>query len=515
MNGIELGVGNRGRTAVRKAGAWVYGFAVLALGALALVPVLRADEAAPAKRAVRLSNVDGQVQISQGNQVLADASVANTPLFEGTSVTTAEDGRAEIQFEDGSVARLSPNSSLTLSRLSGAGANGQAEITLDGGLGYFELQGAGLIGTITVKFADSIVTPSGFTVLRINLDNPPGELAVFTGNAHLDRGSAVAVDLHGGESVALSANDVSRYTLNETIDPDSWDSWNSDRDQVLASENAAATGATKDYGQAGNPAWSDLDANGNWYNVPGQGNIWSPYDASNPGWDPYGNGNWMNSPGYGYTWVSGNSWGYLPYQCGMWNWYDSFGWGWAPGIGGCVPWWNAGLGYYGPNIGRGYGGYRPPLRPRPIRGPLGGGGLIAVNRHLPAPAVKLPARDKTSVVQIAGYTVQPMHALSPRPQYDHSASGFVNRTVVTNVGGVPATGQYRGAGPTFGTSHPGTATAARTYSGSQRSAPASSSHTSSAGSSAGHASSAGASFGGGGGGGGAAHAGGGGGGGHH
>jgi hypothetical protein len=73
------------------------------------------------------------------------------------------------------------------------------------------------------------------------------------------------------------------------------------------------------------PAWNDLDANGNWYDVPGQGYIWSPYQASSPGWDPYGCGHFVYTPRYGYIWVSCENWGYLPYSCGMWNYYDSFG----------------------------------------------------------------------------------------------------------------------------------------------------------------------------------------------
>ncbi len=474
--------------------AWLLALVTMGLGTLALAPALRADDAPAPARAVRLSSVDGQVQLSTGNQVLADGAVANTPLFEGTRVVTSDDGRAEIQFEDGSVARLSPNSALTLKVLRGAGPNGQAEITLDGGLGYFELQNGPQSGAMSVRFGDSVATASGFTVLRINLDNPPGELAVFSGNAHLERGSALVVDLHGGESVALNSNDVTRYTLNESIDPDSWDSWNSDRDQVLTSESAVKTGATNDYAQSSNPAWNDLDANGNWYNVPGQGNIWSPYDASNPGWDPYGNGNWMNSPGYGYTFISGNSWGYLPYSCGMWNWYDSFGWGWAPGIGGCNPWWGSGI-YIGPNIGAGYGGYRPPMRPRrPVR--VAGGGLIAVNRRPMPMTGSLPARDKTTVVRIAGYTVQPLHPVSPRPVYDHSASGFVNRTVVTNVGSVPATGQGRApAGPTFGVSRAGSsATGAKSSTASGSRSSAGSAHASSSSSPASHVSSGGGGY---------------------
>jgi hypothetical protein len=141
-------VRNREGLTGRRLGAGLLGLAAFTLAALGMATGLRADDAGPAARAVRLSDVDGQVQISQGKQTLAASAVANTPLFEGTTVTTADDGRAEIQFEDGSVARLSPNSALTLTVLRGAGANGEAEITLNGGLGYFELQGAGQAGVI-------------------------------------------------------------------------------------------------------------------------------------------------------------------------------------------------------------------------------------------------------------------------------------------------------------------------------------------------------------------------------
>ena len=74
--------------------AWL-AVAALALAAQALAPASWADDAAAPARAVRLSSVDGQVQLSTGNQVLADGAVANTPLFEGTRVVTSDDGRAQ------------------------------------------------------------------------------------------------------------------------------------------------------------------------------------------------------------------------------------------------------------------------------------------------------------------------------------------------------------------------------------------------------------------------------------
>jgi hypothetical protein len=502
-----------GRVTVSRLGAGFLGMVTLAAAMVLLSTAALADDAAQAVSAARLSSVDGQVQISQGSQVIADRAVANAPLFEGTRIVTAEDGRAEIQFEDGSVARLSPNSSLTLTVLRGKGGVGDIEVTLNTGLGYFELHGAGQPGQggIRVKFDDGVVTAGGFTVLRVNLDNPPGELAVFSGNAHMERGSALAVDLHGGESVALNSSDPSHYDLSESIEPDSWDTWNSDRDQVLAAEGSSRTSATQGYANSANPAWNDLDANGNWYNVPGQGNIWSPYDASDPGFDPYGNGYWMSSPQFGNLWVSGYSWGYLPYQCGMWNFYDNFGWGWAPGMGGCSPWWGAG--FYGLNIGLIPGGYRPPHRPINPGPPGRVHPLLAVNRQPLSGTGSLALRDRSGTAVIAGRAVQAFRPLSPRPQYERSASGFAT----TAAGGArPATA----TGPSYGTSRAGyavnsngtrTTSSGSSQHASQPSRPASGGY-SGGGSSAGRSSAAGGGFSGGGGG--AAHSSGGGGGSH-
>lgn len=405
----------------------LFAAAALIAGFLSLSPLLRGQDTGQPARAVRLSSVDGKVTISQDNQVVTDQAVVNTPLLEGMTLTTADDGRAEVQFEDGSVARISPDSSLTLKILRGQGASTDTEVDLNKGLGYFELQNNGQSGPMRVKFGDSVVTGSGFTILRVKDDNPPGQLAVFSGNAHLERSSGLALDVHGGESVDLSASDPNGYNLAESIEPDSWDAWNSDRDTALNAETSTETGASAEVsgGQNDNPAWGDLDANGSWYNVPDQGYVWSPYDAQDPGFDPYGNGNWVMTPGFGYTWASAYSWGYLPYQCGAWNFYSGFGWGWAPGMGGCTPWW--GMGFYGgPNIGFAPGWYRPIHRPigRPII-PRPGHPVpvIAVNRHSMVLTAGLPARDRNTPVAINGRTVMAMRSMPANSMLGHAAFG--------------------------------------------------------------------------------------------
>ena len=466
------------------------GLAALALGMASLVAVASGQEAQqntgqqgtgqPA-RAVRLSFVDGQVKLAQGNQVLAAQAVANTPLFEGMQLTTADNGKAEIQFEDGSVARIAPDSVLTLQVLRGAGTTADAELTVNSGLCYFEFQGGGQAGQMSVHFGSSVATSSGFTVLRVAMDTPPGSVAVFSGNVHLQVGNPsdptpAGVDLHGGESLALDPADLTQFNLAESIEPNSWDAWNSDRDQALTAEAATQTGAPSNLGETENPAWNDLDASGSWYDVPDQGYVWSPYEAANADFDPYGNGEWMYTPAYGYVWASGYSWGYMPYQCGAWNFYNGFGWGWAPGMGGCRPWW--GLGFYGgPNIGFAPIGYRPITRPLPPHGPVGPIGhrpipVIPVNRRMALGNTSLPARDKNAQVTIAGSTVEPLRPLPSRPVYSREAfTSGSNRTTPGNTGARTRGGQQANPGSSYTGSRPAGGNAAPGYNPPPRPAP--------------------------------------------
>ena len=417
----------------------------------------------PNARAARLSYVQGDVVLTQGNQILADPALINTPVFEGTVVATKENGRAELQFDDGTVARLSPNSSIRIAALRQQGNTGKTELALESGLSYFEFEGSTSSNEVTAKFGDSAVTATGFTVIRINLDNPPGEIAVFTGNAHLERGANLSLDLHGGESVALHGSDPNQYNLAETIEPDSWDAWNADRDQDLTTQEAAKTAATGSQPNSSNPAWGDLDANGNWYDVPGQGYVWSPYEATNASWDPYGCGNWVFTPQFGYVWVSCEQWGYLPYTTGYWNYYDTFGWGWTPGYG--YPWWFTGG--WSCNVGTRPPRYNPPHRPKPgpVRPvePIRRGGfyqpnpVIAVNR-IPSVPVAHPAYVVGRPITISGSTVEPLKPLSPRPVYNHqtmigSGSG---RAILSGDTGIHS--GYNPWANSPGTSRPGSPT---------------------------------------------------------
>ncbi|MGD0913048.1 MAG: DUF6600 domain-containing protein [Terracidiphilus sp.] len=509
----------------RRRGAISIWIATVAIAILVAAPLMHADDPQPAARAVHLSYVEGQVRVTQGDQVIAEGATVNMPLFEGMQVSAGQDGRAEIQFEDGSVARLSPNSTLTLSVLRGEGTNGVAEMVLNGGLAYFEFEGGNQLGQFSVHFGDSSVTPGSNAVIRVKMDTPPGDLAVLSGNVDLGRGNGgLDLAMHGGESVTLYANDMSHYDLNESIEPDSWDAWNSDRDQATATEESAFTAPPPSQSgpESGSPAWSDLDANGSWYNVPGQGYVWSPFDASNSGFDPYGCGNWVWYPRYGYMYVPCNSWGFLPYSCGSWNFFNDFGWGWSPGMGGCNPWWNS-YGYYpGPRYGSFPPGYRAPHRPIGPRGVSPGRPMpvIAVNRTPSSGGPVFPSREHNQPVMIGGNTVAPMRPVIARGGENRgvttsTSSGYTIFDGSTRSDSSPGRAAYTSPHPgssssayRAGSGSPGSPGSSRGTSSSHASSSGGSSHSSGGGGSSYHASSSG-----GGGGGGASHAGGGGGGG--
>jgi hypothetical protein len=146
--------------------------------------------------------------------------------------------------------------------------------------------------------------------------------------------------------------------------------------------------------------------------------------------------------------------------------------------------------------------------------------LVAVNRRTNNRIINLPVRGKGIPITIAGHTVQPLHPLPQRPQYDHVASGFGNRPQPVYTGArpqAPSTGVLNGGNRSVNTYAP------RTYSGGRPTAPSSGGRVAPSGGSSSHSTSSsgggshvGGSTGGGGGsgGGGGGHAGGGGGG-HH
>ena len=82
----------------------------------------------------RVSFVQGSVQLLAGQGNDFQQAVMNMPVVDGSRLQTGGDGQAEIEFGDGSVARLTPNSALQFDHL----AQDQVQLQQLGGLGYYE-----------------------------------------------------------------------------------------------------------------------------------------------------------------------------------------------------------------------------------------------------------------------------------------------------------------------------------------------------------------------------------------
>ncbi len=426
-----------------KLGNWLGVVLVVALGmtAAAQATINSPDSGAAGNaRAARLSSVDGQVQVIVDGQIVADPAYVNLPLFEGSQVVTRNDGRAEIETDDGNIVRVTPNSTITLTALQGQQGDSKTEVVVNAGEVYFELQPSTDSRSVRMDFGSTSVVPSSFSVLRVTYDTEPGAMAVFSGQVHVTRGSNLTLDVHGGQALSLDPGDPSAYNLSDSIPSDSWDQWNTDRDNAQQAQESAKTPADQQLPGDEAADASDLDSNGNWYNVPGEGYVWSPYDAQGAGesWDPYGYGYWTNYPGAGYVWVSGYGWGYAPFNYGRWNYYHGFGWGWNP-RGGGMPWWRRG-GWMS-NIGNAPGDYRSPVRPHGSAASVAGARLVAATAH-PLKQVKpiLVDRRPSSGVNaylgfqpgapmvVGDHTISPVRTIAPRSSYVRSYAYLSDRT---------------------------------------------------------------------------------------
>src|ERR1035438_3601956 len=247
------------------------------LAIFGLQPSARADSN-PTMRAARLTYLQGTVTINQSNNTAGVPAELNLPLLAGVQVVTGDDGQAEIEFEDGSVARLTPNSAMSLDTLTvDPGGIFTTNLSLQRGLIYLELRATPQY-RYTLDAGGDILSPVENTTVRVNFDEPPATFSVLDGTAQVERQSGpigeapsagYQTQVRAGESLQGDTADPGRYFLSQQISGDSWDQWNEDMDQSAAAQVADSTAVRNQYAGAQGYGWSDLDANGTWYDVPG------------------------------------------------------------------------------------------------------------------------------------------------------------------------------------------------------------------------------------------------------
>lgn len=272
-------------------------------------------------RIVRLSTVDGTVQIDRATGQGFEKAFLNMPITQGMKLRAGADGRAEVEFEDGSTARLTPNTTLQFTDLglrdSGAKVN---TIDVGQGMAYFEVFGE-KNDEFLVTFGHQKITLDHAAHFRVDVQNGNGEVAVFNGNLQVN-GPQGEVQISKKQSATFDLA-TDKYEMARKIVPDAFDKWDKYQSEFNQRRTIAST-----YRSPYAYGWSDLGYYGSFYNM-GFGSCWRPYFAS-AAWDPFMDGAWVYYPGYGYNWVSAYPWGWMPYHYGSWMYAGGTGWCWAP-----------------------------------------------------------------------------------------------------------------------------------------------------------------------------------------
>src|SRR5579864_8832509 len=283
-------------------------------------------------RAVRLSFVDGKVQIDRGDGSGLGPAYMNMPVTQSTRLQTGDDGRAEVELEDGTAVRLAHNTSVDFPQLSLSDSGARlSTIKFDSGLAYFDVKKSGK-DSISITSNDLGIAAKHSSRLRLQQDGSQVAVAVLDGEADVTPKNNPEVTVKKGETFKFNPSDSTQYYLAKGIDPAPSDDWNHEREQYLdqyASNNAYQSSPLS-YG------YSDLNYYGNFIPVDGYGPLWQPAFVG-PGWSPFANGAWAFYPGLGYSWVSAYPWGWLPFHYGSWIFLPNYGWCWQPGYSSFFP----------------------------------------------------------------------------------------------------------------------------------------------------------------------------------
>lgn len=289
-------------------------------------------------RIVRVSLVQGDVRfaIKAKGDPLTDPKAAweraelNLPIRQGYVLAT-DNGRAEVEFENGAMAFLAENTVLEFYDLSLQDGAHTTRLILRQGSAEFYVHPAGG-DYFSVTGGDFSVEAEGKTTFRLDNFDDGSDVNVLQGHI-----TVLAKDkntpLEKGQSLSMKAGDESSITVARLRRSDEFDQWVSGRIENAATATTASLQYSNSYDYTA--GFGDLYTFGSWFPVAGYGYCWRPYGVG-LGWSPFDFGNWFYDPVFGWTFIGNQPWGWLPYHFGGWLFQPGFGWVWNPG-GSFVP----------------------------------------------------------------------------------------------------------------------------------------------------------------------------------
>jgi hypothetical protein len=304
------------------------GFARFVLIAIVVAAAATAALADSHVRIVRLSSVEGQVQIDRATGEGPERAILNTPIVEGARLVTGSDGLAEVEFENQSALRLTEDTEVKFTQLLMNDAGDKINrMSVSKGLVYLDTASKG-DDSYLITVGDKTLVVARNTEARITANPDQVQVAVFKGEVQLE-GQGQPVVAKKKETLTVPLTNQADSTVAKGVEDVRFDNWNKEREEYSKAyaDNQGYGGPNRGYGL------QDLNYYGNFFYAGGYGYVWQPYGfaGSMIGWNPYTNGAWMFYPGLGYTWASAYPWGWLPFHYGSWAFIGGTGWAWVPG----------------------------------------------------------------------------------------------------------------------------------------------------------------------------------------
>ena len=302
--------------------------ASLACMLIALLAVVTLAQADSHVRIVRLSSVEGTVQMDRATGEGLERAILNTPILEGTRIVTGSDGLAEVEFENLSALRLTNDSEVKFTQLLMNDAGEKTNrIEVIKGMVYLDTASKGN-DTYSLHAGDTVLVAHRDTILRLAVSPEQLQATVFKGDVQAEN-QQQSVSVHKKQTLTVDAKNSNRFQIADTAESQRFDAWNKEREEYgkAYAENEGYGGPTRGYGL------QDLNYYGDFFYANGYGYVWQPYGfaGSMVNWDPFANGAWMFYPGTGYLWASAYPWGWLPFHYGSWAFVKNTGWAWVPG----------------------------------------------------------------------------------------------------------------------------------------------------------------------------------------
>jgi len=245
-------------------------------------------------RIVRLSLVQGDVRFARDvkgdplaeSKANWEAAVLNLPIRQGYVVAT-DNGRAEVEFENGAMAFLAENTVLEFYDLSSEDGGFTTRLILRQGSAEFYVN-PGRADYFSVTGGDFSVQAESKTTFRMNNYDDGSSVNVLHG-----RLTALAngknTQLEKDQSLSLKAGEPDSMAVERVPANDEFDQWVSGRIDSVNTATSAAMQYSGGYGF--NSGFGDLYTYGAWFPVAGYGYGWRPYGVG-LGWCPFDYGSW-------------------------------------------------------------------------------------------------------------------------------------------------------------------------------------------------------------------------------